>query len=137
MNKAQRAEQMLRALRMFTASLDDDAAQEISEVYEKWTYPVSYKVDDIRRYGKNGVGDSQLYRCVQAHISQSDWTPDVAVSLWSAIGISPSGYPQWSQPTGAHDAYNIGDIVSYNDTLWQSIVDGNVWTPGVYGWVEV
>lgn len=129
MSKAQRAEQMLRALRMFIADLDDEQALEISEVYDKWNSPVDYKAGDIRRFGMNGVGDSQLYRCQQAHRSQEDWTPDVAPTLWKAIGISPSGYDEWSRPTGAHDAYNRGDIVSFNGELYRSLIDGNIWSP--------
>lgn len=41
------------------------------------------------------------------------------------------------QPTGAHDAYNTGDIVNYNGTLYQSVIDGNVYSPEAYpaGWV--
>ena len=38
----------------------------------------------------------------------------------------------WSQPTGAHDAYSAGDIVSHNGALYKSLVDGNVWEPGAY-----
>ena len=44
--------------------------------------------------------------------------------------------PVWSQPSGAHDAYNTGDIVNYNGTLYQSLIDGNTWSPEAYpqGW---
>lgn len=45
-------------------------------------------------------------------------------------------YPAWVQPTGGHDAYQTGDIVDYNGTLYQSTIDGNVWSPDAYpaGW---
>ena len=46
-------------------------------------------------------------------------------------------FPEWRQPTGAHDAYSKGDKVSHNGKHWVSDVDGNVWEPGVYGWSEV
>lgn len=45
-------------------------------------------------------------------------------------------YPAWVQPTGAHDAYNIGARVSHKDKHWTSDYDANVWEPGVYGWTE-
>ena len=48
--------------------------------------------------------------------------------------ISIDEYPEWVQPTGAHDAYNIGDKVTHNGKTWVSDVDNNVWEPGVYGW---
>jgi hypothetical protein len=71
-----------------------------------------------------------------AHTSQEDWTPNVAVALYVAIGLDEKGYPVWSQPTGAHDAYNTGDIVDYNGTLYRSLIDGNVYSPEEYpaGW---
>lgn len=47
-------------------------------------------------------------------------------------------YSEWVQPTGGHDAYNTGDIVSYNGKLYESLIDGNVWVPDAYpqGWQE-
>ena len=86
----------------------------------------------------NGVGDPQLYKVVQAHTSQADWKPDTSPALYTPIGLTPSGYPVWTQPTGAHDAYNKGDIVSYNEKLYRSLIDGNTWSPDAYpaGWEE-
>ena len=51
-------------------------------------------------------------------------------------GTEPTTYPDWVQPSGAHDAYNTGDIVNYNGTLYISLIDGNVWAPSAYpqGW---
>lgn len=47
-----------------------------------------------------------------------------------------SSYPDFIQPTGAHDAYNIGDIVKYNGILYRSLINGNVYSPDTYpaGW---
>lgn len=49
----------------------------------------------------------------------------------------PEEYPEWVQPTGAHDAYAQGAKVSHNGKKWTSNVENNVWEPGVYGWTEV
>ena len=35
-------------------------------------------------------------------------------------------YPDFVQPTGAHDAYQTGDIVNYNGVLYKSKIDNNV-----------
>jgi len=139
MNRMQAAEQFRRALQMFAASLDDEKAMEVATVFPVWAGNTAYIVDDLVTYGLNSVGDPQLYRVVQAHTSQKDWTPDASPSLYSAIGLTEEGYPEWSQPTGAHDAYNTGDIVSYNGILYESLIDGNTWAPDVYpaGWAEV
>ena len=136
MNRLQAAEQLRKALQMFAATLTNEQAMEVAAIYTKWETGKSYAVDDIIQYGTNSVGDPQLYRVVQAHTSQADWTPDTVPALYDAFGLDEQGYPLWSQPTGAHDAYNAGDIVDYNGTLYKSLIDGNVWSPDAYpaGW---
>ena len=136
MNKLQIAEQFRKAIQKFALSLGDEEAMEIASVYEDWEIGRAYEVGSILKYGTNGVGDPQLYRVVQAHTSQADWTPDKTASLFTAIGLDESGYPIWSKPTGAHDAYDTGDIVDYNGTLYVSLIDGNIWSPDEYpqGW---
>lgn len=121
---------------MFAASLPDEQAMEVVAVYDPWQVDKTYAVGDYVTYGMNGVGDPQLFKVVQAHTSQADWTPDKNPALYDAIGLDDAGYPVWSQPTGAHDAYNTGDVVNYNGTLYQSTIDGNIWAPDAYpaGW---
>ena len=111
-------------------TLDTVTASEHAELFAEWAYPVAYTVGQFRRY--NG----KLYKCVQAHTSQADWTPDTAASLWSVAADPAEEWPAWSQPVGAHDAYAAGDKVSHNGKHWTSNVDSNVWEPGVYGWTE-
>lgn len=132
----QMAEQYFRALQMFAQSLEDEKAMEVAYMYDPWKIGKSYAVGDFLTYGVNSVGDPQLYKVVQAHTSQADWRPDITPALYVAIGLDEQGYPVWSQPTGAHDAYNKGDIVNYNGALYQSLIDGNVYSPIDYpaGW---
>lgn len=111
-------------------TLDTVTASEHAELFAEWAYPVAYTVGQLRRH--NG----KLYRCVQAHTSQSDWTPDTAASLWSVAADPAEEWPAWSQPIGAHDAYAKGDKVSHNGKHWTSSVDSNVWEPSVFGWDE-
>lgn len=140
MNKEQNALEIRKALQLFLATLDADADVDsilsVASVYPKYKVGVAYKVKEVFAYGENGVGDPQLYQVLQAHTSSAEWTPDTAVSLYKKIGVTEDGYPEWVQPIGASDAYNTGDIVSYNGTLYQSTIDGNVWAPDVYpqGW---
>lgn len=94
---------------------------------------VEYKVDDVVQHA------GHLWRCEQAHTSQESWTPDAAASLWSQIDIAGDGVDVWTQPTGAHNAYNTGDRVHYPDAdspIFVSTIDGNVWAPDAYpqGW---
>ena len=138
-NMEQASEQIRKALQIFAQTLTDEQAMEIATVYPAYEVGRAYTTDEMFTYGINDVGDPQLYRVVQAHTSQSDWTPDATPALYAPIGLNPQGYPKWSRPTGAHDAYNIGDIVDYNGTLYKSLIDGNVWSPEEYpvGWEKV
>ena len=90
----------------------------------------SYAVDDRLQY--NGV----LYRVVQAHTSQADWTPDITPALFVIVSLDE--WPEFVQPTGAHDAYNKGDKVTFEGKHYISLIDGNVFSPAEYpaGWQE-
>ena len=132
MNRLQAAEQLRKALQIFAATLTDEQALEIATVYPAWQAGWAYSVGDVISYGTNNLGDPQLYKVVQAHTSQADWTPDATPALYDAFGLDESGYPLWAQPSGAHDAYNKGDVVNYKGALYESLVDGNVWSPEVY-----
>ena len=112
-------------------SLTDEDALQAVELYPAWQTGTAYTVEERIRY------NSTLYRCVQAHTSQADWTPDATPALWTVVSLDE--WPEWVQPTGAQDAYAKGDKVSHNEKHWISEVDGNVWEPGIYGnlWSEV
>ena len=47
-------------------------------------------------------------------------------------------YPEYIQPTGAHDSYKIGDKVTYNSKKYICTMDNCVWSPEVYpnAWEE-
>ena len=131
-----------KALQFYLATMDVDTnsadMMEVASVFPKYQVGKTYKTNDVFRYGENSVGDPQLYQVLQDHTSAAEWTPDTATSLYKAIGVTSEGYPEWAQPLGASDAYNTGDIVSYNGKLYKSTIDGNVWAPDVYpaGWTE-
>lgn len=130
------AAQMNRAIQMFTQNLNlpDEQAMEVADLYPEWQEKKAYAVDEILKYGENADGETQLYKVLQAHTSQADWTPDTAASLYKKVGFTDSGVPMWTQPLGATDAYKKGDVVSHNGQLYVSTVDANVWEPGIYGW---
>lgn len=136
MNKMQVAEQFRKALQMYAQTVTDVEAMEIATVYPKYEVGKAYKANEMFTYGENAVGDPQLFRVVQEHTSQADWIPSETPALYTPIGLTDEGYPVWSQPTGAHDAYNMGDIVDYNGELYKSLIDGNVYSPEGYpaGW---
>lgn len=140
MNITQAALEMRKALQFFVGTLDAetqlDMMLEIPSVYPAYEVGKAYKTKDVFSYGENSVGDLQLWQVLQDHTSAAEWTPDTATSLYKAIGVTKDGYPEWVQPLGASDAYHTGDIVSYNGTLYRSVIDNNVWSPEAYpaGW---
>lgn len=137
MTMAQRAEQFRYTLQLFARTLDEEKVLMISTIFDPWNPKGhAYEIGEYCIYGVNEVGDPQLYVCLQAHTSQEDWTPDSATGLFKAVGITEEGYPEWSQPVGASDAYMTGDIVSYEGVLYISTIDNNVWSPVAYpaGW---
>ena len=123
-----------RALRPYiekaaTSLTDEDALQAV-ELFPQWVTGHAYVVDERLQY--NGV----LYRAVQAHTSQADWTPDITSSLFVVVSLDE--WPEFVQPTGAHDAYNKGDKVTFEGKHYISLIDGNAYSPTAYpaGWQE-
>lgn len=128
-DKARRLRPMIERA---AVSLPDEDALEAVELFPAWAADTAYAADERIRYG------GKLYRCVQAHTSQTEWTPDATPALWTEVAL-PGEIPVWRQPTGAQDAYMTGDKVHYPDAdgaVWVSTVDNNVWEPGAYGWEE-
>ena len=113
-------------------SLNDEDALEAKELYPQWSGKgVPYKVDERVRY--EGV----LYKVLLAHTSQDSWTPIAAPSLFAKVLIPDEDIiPEWEQPDSTNP-YQIGDRVTYNGKIWESIVANNVWAPGTYGWKEI
>lgn len=128
-----KARQLRKEIVKASASLSDEDALMAVELFPKWEVGIAYVVD--QRICYEGV----LYRVVQAHTSQADWTPDITPALYTEVA-KPGEIPVWKQPTGAQDAYMKGDKVYFPDregNIWESTVDDNVWTPGVYGWEQI
>lgn len=139
-NKVQMALELRKALQLFLSTMDPETQAEdmmaVASVFPKYQIGKVYKVKEVFAYGENAVGDPQLYQVLQAHTSAEEWTPDAVASLYKKIGVTEGGYPEWVQPLGASDAYNTGDVVSYNGVLYKSTIDANVYSPEVYaaGW---
>lgn len=108
------------------STMTDEAALSAVELFPAWEAGKTYVVNNRVRY------EDTLYKCIQAHTSQSDWAPSATPALWKIVSVDE--YPEWVQPTGAHDAYNIGDKVTYNGKHYVCTSNANVYAPDVYGW---
>lgn len=124
--------EMSESISKAVESLDDEHSEAVTELFPFWGVGIEYHKEDkdkgilADRRQYNGI----LYRCIQSHISQADWTPDIAVSLW--VRTSAEEWIPWYQPTGAHDAWMEGMKMAYTDGHhYICLVDGTVYPPDV------
>ena len=106
-----------------------DKVTEVKALFPAWAAGIAVNVGDIYTY------NDTIVKCVQAHTTQADWTPDVTPALWT-IYKAPNSITAWVQPTGAQDAYPMGALVTHLGKTWSSNVDANVWEPPTQ-WTEV
>lgn len=127
------AEQLRQELNEISSSLTDEEAVERPILFANWRVGVNYSINERVRYG------GRLFKVLQAHTSQEDWTPSRAPSLFAEILTSESGEPQeWQQPSSTNP-YLTGDQVIYNGIVYESLIDNNVWSPDAYpeGWKRI
>lgn len=127
---AQRAYQLRAAIEVAAESFTGDVAIEYPELIPAWKTDADYAIDQRVSY------EDIVYKCLQAHTSQADWTPTTAPSLWTKVLIPDSDtIPEWEQPDSTN-GYSKGDKVTYNGTVYESLIDNNVWSPDAYpaGW---
>lgn len=129
----ERALQLRAAIEVAAESFTDDVAIEYPELIPAWKTDMDYAID--QRVNYEGI----VYKCLQAHTSQDDWTPTAAPSLWTKVLIPDSDtIPEWEQPDSTN-GYSKGDKVKYNGAVYESLIDNNVWSPDAYpaGWQVV
>lgn len=128
---AEQAQEVVLLTRDF---LPDAVALTLPEIYDEW-HP-----DSVSYIGKDTATEDNpasivryndaLYRCLQSHTSQASWTPEASPSLWVLIDDPAIEWPEWKQPTGAHDAYDLNAKVSHNGKKWISQIAANTTEPG-------
>lgn len=128
--KREKAYKLREMIEKAAVSLSDEDSLEAVELFPAWKINHAYQTGDRFRYLL------KLYKVIQPHTSQVDWTPDITPSLYVEVA-EPGTIPVWKQPTGAHDAYQVGDLVHYpteNDPVYENDTPNNVYAPDVYGW---
>ena len=130
MTLTERARELRPYIEKAATNLPDEDALQAVELFPQWVTGRAYAVDERLQY-KN-----VLYRVVQAHTSQADWTPDITPALFVVVSLDE--WPEFVQPTGAHDAYKKGDKVTFEGKHYISLIDANVYSPAAYpaGWQE-
>lgn len=120
---------------VFVSDLSQEELNDLMDIYEDFKVGESVAVGDIRKH------EGKLYEVIQAHTTQADWLPASVPALWKAITPATTDegteiVPNWKQPTGAHDAYKKGDKVLFDGKIYESVIDGNAYSPTAYpaGW---
>ena len=98
--------------------------------------------DWFKRLGEDVVAGDEVthlgvtYEVLQPHRLQACWVPGEVPALYKAKADPGDEWPEWVQPTGAHDAYKKGDMVTYKGEHYISLIDNNSWSPEAYpaGW---
>ena len=132
--KGENTEPIIANYSVALLSINNEVAEKIPEIFPSWDgNGKQYKTGD--RVSYNGV----LYKVLQDHTSQMDWTPETAPSLFAKVLTNEEGTPQeWEQPDSTNP-YMKGDKVIYNGKTYESLIDNNVWSPIDYpdGWKEI
>lgn len=128
----ERARVIRAGMEEVSASLTDERAVELPEFFPVWNPKgCSYAVGDRVRY------EGTLYKVLQAHSSQVSWTPVEAHALFAQIlpGQDGTEIGEWVQPDSTNP-YKTGDRVLFEGHTYESLIDGNVWSPSAYpqGW---
>lgn len=130
----------LRALRDLIEKvingLNDTDAVTGTTLFPLWTDLLAegymFTTDDVTngfRCQYNGV----LYKVLQSHTIQESWNPADSPSLFAQVLVPDENVvPEWVQPDSTN-GYSTGDKVTHNGVVYESLVDNNVWEPGVSG----
>lgn len=116
----------------------DEQALEVQVLYPDWSVlPEGYSLKAGERINYQEL----LYKVLQEHKKQSDWSPKDSPSLFAKVLIpNENDIPEWDQPESTNP-YMKGDKVTHNGSTWVSLVDNNVWEPGAVGtetlWEEI
>ena len=124
--------QIKLALRYTSDLLTEEEQVNFYSLYPAWKPNISVAVGE--KYQHLGL----LYKVVQSHNTQLDWEPQNVPALFVMVA-APEEIPDWVQPTGAHDAYQTGNKVRFEGSIYESLIDANVWSPTAHttGWKKL
>lgn len=109
----------MRAARL---TVDDETALTGKELYPVWAENIPVSVNDRYQY------NDKLYKCVQAHTTQADWTPDKTPALWAVIDVTHAGTIEDPIPASRGMEYVKGLYYIENNVIYlmnrQGMQDG-------------
>ena len=93
-------------------SLDDRTALSAVALYPAWAAGVDYSTGYKAQHG------GKLWRCLQAHTSQSGWEPENAASLWTEICETHDGTIDDPVPYSGNMALESGKYYIQDDVIY-------------------
>ena len=112
-----KAKQLRQLIEQLAVTLDDETALTGVELFPIWTIDRAYAVGDkVQHNGK-------LWRCIQAHTSQTGWEPENAASLWMEICESHAGTLEDPIPYNGNMALESGKYYMQDGKIYRCIRD--------------
>ena len=113
-------------------TIDTNQIIDLAPLLVQWK-PNHYNVGDIAVY------NNCPYKCIMEHDSTNNeqWNPVDAASLWANYhGTDVKHALPYTQPTGAHDAYMQDEYMVWNEYIYKSVINNNIYNPEQYpsGW---
>ena len=101
--------QVLRlAIETAVVSLPDEAAAQAPSLSQPWAVGEQVAVGDRRYYAPT----DRLYKAIQSHTTQADWTPDATPALWVVVDVAHAGTAEDPIPAVRSMEYEYGKYYS-------------------------
>ena len=99
--------QVLRlAIEAAVVSLSDEAAAQAPSLSQPWAVGEAVETGDRRYYAPT----DRLYKAIQSHTTQADWTPDITPALWVVVDVAHAGTAEDPIPAVRSMEYEYGKI---------------------------
>lgn len=113
-------EKLVAAIKAMRETAEDQTAARAVELYPSWAVGLTVAVGDRLQHG------GKLYKIIQAHTTQEDWTPDVAVSLCEVIDVEHSGTAEDPIPWAVNMQCYNGKYYTFDNVLYLCIRDSGI-----------
>ena len=108
---------LIIAQQINTLTVDDNTALRMTEFYPEWASDTEYTI------GYKAQRNGKLWRCRQAHTSQTGWEPENAASLWTEICESHAGTLEDPIPYSGNMALESGKYYIQDGKIYRCTRD--------------
>lgn len=106
--------------------LTDEEALEVAALYPTW----ASKIGQFVTTGERLWYDTKLYKVIQPHTVQADWTPDITPALYVEVSIEE--WPEIPEVITSENAFMSGDKGTWKGQHYICQMDNCVWNPDQY-----